>query len=296
MKIKQVTKNHKKNSQNQVYPSENIFEPRNDYEYLPWLNSTLISSKVVTNKQTSNINLHGIMKPTKMKKRINLNNAKDMKPAMKNLTMKSLKASFGNFFRPSKRIGRYQDDLVTEKKQALATPVFKINNCKLTSFQPATLIKPNISYTPKKSTRTQVRTTLSTNNKSETDSKSFVKMRMKPQPTMGIDMKIRKANINSAKEVQVHQVISKIVSQSDDIIKKIENKKDNGLMPFLDGIESFGTNLSELEPACSSTFFSRTYTKSSNTECIVSPVSIRSKAKKYATVVPRESNNIFNRI
>merc|ERR1712122_316057 len=158
-------------------------------------------------------------------------------------------ASFGNFFRPSKRIGRYQDELTTEKKQIKATtPIFSTNKCKLTSFQPTTFIKPNISNTPKKTTRTQVRTSISTN-KSEIDSKSIIKMRIKPQPTMGIDMKIRKANINNVKEVKVHQVISNIVSQSDDIIKKIENKKENGLMPFLDGIENF-----ELEPTCSSTF------------------------------------------
>lgn len=296
MKIKQDRKISKK-----IYPisAENIFEPRifPSYESSPWLNSTMLNTTKVIgpskNNRESNIskNLHGIMKPTKMKKKKCINQDKN---AMKNITMKSIKDSLGNFFRTSKRIGRYQEELQAVEKKALQVtttpkPTFNTNNCKLTNFQPITLVHPVISNaTPKKSThRTQVRTNISTfpQNKSEVDSKmgyNMPKMGMKSQPTMGIDMKIRKNKINTEKNVKVEEVIDEIISKKD---TKID------LMPFLDSIDSFDIE----NPDCASTFMGRSCNKPTFSDIIDSPVSIR--RSKYVTVVPNvESNNIFNRI
>ncbi len=76
-----------------IIPNENIFEPR-DSEVYPWVNSTAISAP---KKDAFRDKLHGISKPTKMKRAI----SKNINTKMSNLNIKTIKSSLGNFFNPS---------------------------------------------------------------------------------------------------------------------------------------------------------------------------------------------------
>lgn len=78
-----------------VVPIDNIFEPRSGDMFPDWVNSTVISMPKINVRDK----LHGISKPTKMKRVI----SKNLKPKMNNLNIKTIKSSLENFFNPSVR-------------------------------------------------------------------------------------------------------------------------------------------------------------------------------------------------
>lgn len=79
-----------------VVPIDNIFEPRSNDMFPDWVNSTAISMS----KTNIRDRLHGISKPTKMKRAI----SKNLKPKMNNLNIKTIKSSLENFFNPGVRL------------------------------------------------------------------------------------------------------------------------------------------------------------------------------------------------
>lgn len=244
MKIKQSKK-----ASHMVAP-ESIFEPRDAY---PLAHSTFITITTTTkvNMKSSKTNLQGVIKQTKAKKK----NQIGVK-----LSIKSIKNSMGNFFRPSKRIGRHQEAVL--EKLSASEPIKTIvvaNNYST----------PTVEI-PQKPRRSQVRTT-STVNPLGTDKIDACNKVYKPQPAMGIDMRILKAKtakvVNKQWDAEIDSIIKK-----ESIIKN--------LVPFLDNCD-----FDELSTPVNSTFKSQTFTIPSPTVTQHSPVSIKSKAK-FVTVIP----------
>lgn len=260
-----------------VIPIDNIFEPRDGDNYPGWCNSTTIStSKGVCVRDK----LHGISKPTKMKRGI----SKNLKPKMNNLNIKTLKSSLGNFFNPSKRIGRQQDIAIEAKYQKNPIPAFDDFNCKLSNFKSnsittksvAPVIKPFAPITkasivtrpaivdqlPSKPLRMGVRTLSAKPKIDKTDSAIPIARKF---PVMGVDAKIIKHNKN--KLVAAKQWESDMNKTVDNIIKK-------DLIPFLDSCD-FEEILSVPNVA----------SIPAPVDIVRSPVSTKSKAR-FATVAP----------
>lgn len=198
---------------------ESIFEPREE-DTIPWGANLTYSVKV----KRSHKDLHTIQKPTKMKRS---NASKEPKMILKNLTVNSFKA-LGNFFRPSKKIGRQQIISLEGKQITGLSDSPKLvaytskSNLAIPKPTPTPTATPLESNQPK---RSKIRTTYSTNS-----NWTYTPCSVTPgQPSMGVAMVTQRE-----KRIIDNRWQNKYIERSEEMINK--NTDLTLVTPFLDSL------------------------------------------------------------